>query len=63
MRLVRRSRGLTQAALATAVGGLDRSEVSRIERGLEPSEAVRVRLAEALGVEPDRLLDRPEVTP
>jgi transcriptional regulator with XRE-family HTH domain len=56
LREVRRARGLTQEELAL-VGGLDRTYTSLLERGLQtPTLTVLFRLAEALGVEPCRLV-------
>jgi transcriptional regulator with XRE-family HTH domain len=48
-------KGLTQEQLAAAVG-VDRGELSRIERGLRPlSFARRASIAQALGYTPDEL--------
>jgi transcriptional regulator with XRE-family HTH domain len=56
LRQLRRARGLTQEGLAL-VGGFDRTYPSLLERGLRtPTLSVLFRLAEALGVEPGRLL-------
>lgn len=48
-------RGLTQEQLATAVG-IDRGELSRIERGLRPLTPSKLaRIAQVLGSTPDEL--------
>ena len=52
----RKLKGMSQEQLALDVG-MERSYVSDLERGTRnPSVRVVGRLAEALGVEPDRLL-------
>lgn len=56
LRQLRRARGLTQEGLAL-VGGFDRTYPSLLERGLRtPTLSVLFRLAEALGIEPGRLV-------
>jgi transcriptional regulator with XRE-family HTH domain len=61
LRDVRRLRGLTQEELALA-GGFDRTYPSLLERGLRtPTLGVLFRLAEALGVEPCRLVTLTEI--
>ena len=61
LRDVRRLRGLTKEELALA-GGFDRTYPSLLERGLRtPTLGVLFRLAEALGVEPCRLVTLTEI--
>ncbi len=57
LRWWRRARGLTQAGLA-GTSGVERSHISKIERGLveEPRPDTLLRLAGALGVEPFDLM-------
>lgn len=56
IRRLRRARGLSQEALA-AEAGMSMRYLAGLERGEEnPSLAFLVRLAEALGVEPAKLL-------
>lgn len=56
LRRLRDDRGLTQAAVAEAVG-IEPDTVGRLERGLRlPSLAVLAKLADTLGVEPVALL-------
>jgi DNA-binding XRE family transcriptional regulator len=56
LQLVRRSRGVSQSELAAACG-VDRSAISRIERlDRNPSDALRERLATALGLAPGEKL-------
>ena len=51
-------KGLTQEQLAAAVG-VDRGELSRIERGIRPlSFSRRARIAQALGYTPEELYAR-----
>jgi transcriptional regulator with XRE-family HTH domain len=60
LRQARIKRGLTQEALENA-SGLDRSEISLLERARrEPRLSTIVRLARALKVPPKSLLDRIE---
>ena len=59
IRKLRVNRGVSQEALATD-SGVDRSYVSRVERGLEnPSIGVIERFAIALSVEIIEFFDRP----
>jgi transcriptional regulator with XRE-family HTH domain len=52
LRVIRRELDLTQERLAAAVG-IDRSHISRIERGLKPAAPkLRRRLAAELGADP-----------
>lgn len=51
-------KGLTQEQLAAAAG-IDRAELSRIERGIRPLSARRrARIAPALDCTPDELIER-----
>ena len=51
-------KGLTQEQLAAAAG-IDRGELSRIERGIRPLSARRrASIAPALGCTPDELIER-----
>jgi XRE family transcriptional regulator, regulator of sulfur utilization len=60
LRQARIKRGLTQEALENA-SGLDRSEISLLERARrEPRLSTIVRLARALKMPPKSLLDRIE---
>ena len=60
LKAFRTEAGFTQAALAARIG-CAQSEVSRMERGQRPVTVERLlRLAEALDVEPARLLDTRE---
>lgn len=63
LRLIRVSRGLNQAALATR-SGLGQPYISALERGLRPSRTEHVeRLASALGVDVDALLSERLIVP
>jgi len=56
LRSVRKERNVSQDALS-AIGDLDRTYPSLLERGLRgPTLAMLFRLADALGVEPTRLV-------
>lgn len=56
---LRREAGLTQQELADVVG-IDQSSLSRMERGRHGMvEVVKVRIADALGVEPERVWPLP----
>ena len=58
MRRLRKAQGLSQEALAHEAG-MSMRYLAGLERGEEnPSLLFLVKLAEALGVEPGRLLDR-----
>ena len=58
VRRLRKARRMTQEQLALEVG-MERSYVSDLERGTRnPSVRALGRLAEALGVEPSRLLEQ-----
>lgn len=60
LRRVRVERGLSQEALAVDAS-IDRTYVSRLERGLEnPTVAVLERLAEALGIGIVAFFDHPK---
>jgi len=51
-------RGLTQEQLATATG-IDRGELSRIERGIRPLSAAKTAsIAQILGCTPEELVTR-----
>ena len=51
-------KGLTQEQLAAAAG-IDRGELSRIERGMRPLRSSRLAsIARVLGCTPDELLSR-----
>jgi len=59
LRAVRRSSNLTQAQVA-ASAGVNRGDLSRIERGvIRPSERTRYRLANALGITPAEVTEAP----
>lgn len=60
LRFIRRLCEMSQDELAAAIG-VDRSAISRFERGeLTPSAAVKRKLAAALELEPSELLRKPE---
>jgi ribosome-binding protein aMBF1 (putative translation factor) len=58
LRTVRHERGISQEALSDSAG-LDRTYPSLLERGLrQPTLAMLLRIAEALGVEPAQLVNQ-----
>jgi transcriptional regulator with XRE-family HTH domain len=65
LRDLRTARRQSQHALALQLGApFSQSYLSRLERGLMPSDAGHVaRLAAALGVSPRRLLQQPRAVP
>ena len=59
MQIERQRRGLSQTALAAAAQKLSASDISRFERGYgRPYPAQALRLAQALGLRPEELLER-----
>lgn len=59
LKLYRLLREKTQDELSSATG-IDQAALSRIERGKRPTPEQRLRIAEALGIEPGLLFPRPE---
>lgn len=58
LRQLRHEKGLSQEALADEAG-IDRTYVSALERGVySPSITIVAKLAAALGVEPEALMQR-----
>lgn len=59
IRLARESKGLTQLTLAHAIGWTEGAQISRFERGnIEPRFSTLQRIAEALGVSLESLLEQ-----
>ena len=57
----RQKRGMSQTAIAAAAGRLSASDISKFERGFaRPYPAQAQRLAAALDLAPDQLLERDE---
>jgi len=64
LRALREEKGLTQAALGGAAGGMKDSAIARLEAGKRtPAWDTVLLLAEALGVTPDAFLEDPEEKP
>lgn len=62
IRLYREAHGLTQHQLAVRCGASSADQVAKWERGLkDPREAGYVKIAQALDVHPDHLMDPPDV--
>lgn len=58
LRALREGKGLTQAALGEAAGGMQDTAIARLEAGKRtPSWDTVLALAEALGVTPDAFLE------
>lgn len=64
VRDLREARGWTQAELGERAGGMAHQSVAKYERGAsEPTWSVVIRLADALGVPTDELIDREMMPP